>query len=82
MLVSSLEITHAGAVLAALLGVALGLVLQLLDALLARVARLAVGLDRLLADRGELRLPVPFSLALLLEGVLLVTLELVGVWVC
>lgn len=51
-----------------LLGVLLGPLLQLLDGLV----RAAVGLDGLLAVRGELGLPVALALLLLGEGVLLV----------
>lgn len=60
----------AGAALRLVLGVLLGALLQLGDVLV----RGAVGLDGLLAVRGELRLPVALARLLLGERVLLVLL--------
>lgn len=56
-----------------LLGVVLGALLQLGDVLLG----VAVGLDGLLAVRGELGLPVALAALLLGEGVLLVLVVVV-----
>lgn len=60
-----------------LVGVALGLLLELLHGVLGELlGRQAVGLDGLLGDGGQLRLPVALALLLLLHAVLLVLLEL------
>lgn len=60
-----------------LIGVALGLFLKLLHGVFGELlGRQAVGLDGLLGDGGQLRLPVALALLLLLHAVLLVLLKL------
>jgi hypothetical protein len=77
-----LSIPHTRPVLARLLGPALGLLLQPLHGRLARLLRAgAVRPDALLADRGQLGLPVALALLLLGERVLLVALVVLGVGV-
>src|SRR6187551_2644636 len=76
-------VAHAGARLAALLGGLLGALLQLLDVILEAAGALAasgaVGLDGLLAVRGQLRIPVALALLLLGQAVVLVLVHLVRV---